>query len=69
VPDRAALVDMIRALRRDFAQRGDEWENPTALAAWVSDADGWYARRGEDLPEHGDWAFFARALRAAAYYE
>ncbi|MFJ4659042.1 hypothetical protein ACIP5Y_47870 [Nocardia sp. NPDC088792] len=40
-----------------------------ALAAWVSDSEGWYQNFGKELPSHGDWTFFARALAAAAVYE
>lgn len=40
-----------------------------ALEAWVSDAPGWYANHGQELPANGDWTFFARALSAAGFYE
>ncbi|MGA4543141.1 DUF7660 family protein [Uniformispora flossi] len=73
---RAELADFIRDLRDEFIGNGSTWENPTVdrfldalSAAWISDADGWYAARGEEVPERGDWAFFARALKAAADYE
>ncbi|MGW2604504.1 DUF7660 family protein [Streptomyces mirabilis] len=39
------------------------------MAAWIDDADGWYCNANRELPAHGDWGFFARALRAATIYE
>jgi hypothetical protein len=57
--------------------RLDEIENPTttsyieAASAWVGDARGAYANRGEkfpDLPAEA-WTFFARVLDAALVYE
>lgn len=65
----------IRDLHREFVRRGDEWENADldrfleALAAWVTASDGWYRNFGKELPSHGDWTFFARALAAATMYE
>ncbi|MEU1405542.1 hypothetical protein ABZ471_24825 [Streptomyces sp. NPDC005728] len=75
IPDREALSAFLRRLRIDFEENGAEWENRTldgfleALGAWVSDAPGWYANRGEELPAKGDWTFIARALSAARIYE
>ncbi|WP_253915702.1 hypothetical protein [Streptomyces sp. NRRL S-31] len=62
-------------MRRSHADEGSSWETADlpsfleALAAWIDDADGWYGNTGRELPPGGDWAFFARALRAAAVYE
>ncbi|WP_455357375.1 DUF7660 family protein [Streptomyces sp. SYSU K217416] len=39
------------------------------MAAWISDAPGWYAHRGQEMPPEGDWTFFARALSASRVYE
>ncbi|MDQ1046839.1 hypothetical protein [Streptomyces sp. V4I2] len=65
----------IAHLRDDFAERGEQWENPTldrfldALAAWIDDSPGWYKNFQREMPPHEDWAFFARALSAAVVYE
>lgn len=75
VDSKEALASFVRDLRRDYADNDDSWGNADlgdfleALAAWIDDADGWYRNTGRDLPPHGDWAFFARALSAATVYE
>jgi hypothetical protein len=75
IPDREALSAFLGRLRVDFKENGAEWENRTldgfleALEAWVSDAPGWYANHGQELPAKGDWTFIARALSAARIYE
>lgn len=66
LPDRAAFVAFLQSLRADYAADGTAWENSTlesflaALEAWVSDAPGWYANQGLELPASGDWTFMAR---------
>ncbi|MFF0598942.1 DUF7660 family protein [Streptomyces antibioticus] len=75
VRSRDDLVCFVRELRQDCLRRGHEWENLTldrfleALAAWMDDSPGWYQNVGKEIPESGDWAFLARALRAATVYE
>jgi hypothetical protein len=75
VPDREAFAAFVARLRDEYAQSGAGWENRTldgflaALGAWISDAPGWYANHQQELPERGDWTFFARALSAARIYE
>ncbi|MGV9425800.1 DUF7660 family protein [Streptomyces sp. NPDC003656] len=75
VESKEDLAALVRALRRSYAEGGDSWENADlpsfldALAAWIDDSDGWYRNTGQEVPPNGDWAFFARALRAAAVYE
>ncbi|WP_405892283.1 hypothetical protein OG612_17365 [Streptomyces sp. NBC_01527] len=72
---REALAAFVERLRDDYAQHGEEWENPTlerfleALGAWITDSPGWYANFGQEMPPEGDWTFFARALDAARIYE
>ncbi|WP_328495173.1 hypothetical protein OHS59_22355 [Streptomyces sp. NBC_00414] len=74
ITDHEALCAFLTRLRADY-ESGAGWENRTlgpfleALEAWVSDASGWYADHGQDLPPQGDWTFFARALAAARIYE
>ncbi|MFI5521920.1 hypothetical protein [Streptomyces platensis] len=75
VESRAALASFVRSLRRDHADHAALWENADlgdfleAMAAWIDEAPGWYQNTGRDLPDSGDWAFFARALSAATVYE
>ncbi|MFI9272630.1 hypothetical protein ACIGXM_18150 [Kitasatospora sp. NPDC052896] len=75
VPSREEFVAFVERLRDDFLERGDEWENKTldsflgALAAWADASPGWYRNFQQDMPESGDWTFFARALDAATVYE
>ncbi|MGW3011439.1 DUF7660 family protein [Streptomyces sp. NPDC001219] len=75
VDSREALASFVRSLHRDYADSAVSWGNTDlgdfleALAAWVDDAPGWYRNAGHDLPDNGDWAFFARALSAATVYE
>lgn len=75
VGSREDLAVFVRSLRRGYAEEGSSWENADlpsfleALAAWIDDAGGWYGNTGRELPPGGDWAFFTRALRAAAVYE
>ncbi|MFJ2738327.1 hypothetical protein ACIO3O_01525 [Streptomyces sp. NPDC087440] len=75
IRSREELATFVRGLHQEFLRRGHEWENASldsfleALAAWIDDADGMYRNVGEDLPSGGDWAFFARSLRAATVYE
>ncbi|MDW8807586.1 hypothetical protein P1P68_23040 [Streptomyces scabiei] len=65
----------IAHLHDDFAERGEQWENPTldsfleALAAWIAASPNLYANLQQEMPPDGDWAFFARALGAAVVYE
>lgn len=75
VDSREALASFVRSLHRDHAGNATSWDNADlgdfleALAAWIDDAAGWYRSAGHDLPDSVDWAFFARALSAAAVYE
>ncbi|MFY4723357.1 DUF7660 family protein [Streptomyces sp. LaBMicrA B280] len=75
VGSREDLAAFVRSLRLHHAEEGMSWENADlpsfleALAAWLDDADGWYGSTGRELPPGGDWAFFARAPRAATMYE
>ncbi|MCX5283323.1 hypothetical protein [Streptomyces sp. NBC_00198] len=75
ITDREALCAFLARLRADYDESDTEGENRTlgafleALEAWISDAPGWYANHGQDLPPQGDWTFFARALTAARIYE
>ncbi|UFR02312.1 hypothetical protein KBP30_14465 [Streptomyces sp. Go40/10] len=75
VDSREDLAGFVRALHRSHIVEGHSWENADlasfleALAAWIDGAPGWYQNVGRDLQAHGDWSFFALALRAATAYE
>lgn len=75
IPDREAFAAFLRRLHENCLQRGAEWENTTldrfleALASWVEDSPGWYRNHDVEMPERGDWTYFARALEAATLYE
>ncbi|MGW8972685.1 DUF7660 family protein [Streptomyces platensis] len=75
VDSREALASFVRSLRRSYGESDGSWDNADlgdfleALAAWIDDAAGWYRNTGRELPDNGDWAFFARALSAATVYE
>jgi len=71
---RQELIDLIFKLLDE--NDAVEWENETAyrflqaLAAWLSDADGFYRNIKEARdPNQASWQLFADALQAARVYE
>ncbi|GAA5504553.1 hypothetical protein Dxin01_04331 [Deinococcus xinjiangensis] len=40
-----------------------------AMSAWTEDMDGYYANRGEEIPEMPSWRMFAEIVTAALSYE
>lgn len=75
VDSRDGLIEFVRALRRDLEGSDADWENPDlprylgAVAAWLEDMDGYFANRGEAVPDPPSWRLFAQVLIAAKYYE
>lgn len=72
---RERVVAIVRGLCVEWSGgEPADWENVTvprylgALAAWLEDADGYYANRGVPVPWNG-WEVLADAVRAAAVYE
>lgn len=69
------LAQFVRDLLREYRADADAWENTTlpdfleAMSAWIDDMDGWYANRGEAMPDQPSWATFAQILGAATVYE
>ncbi|MFC3831715.1 MULTISPECIES: hypothetical protein [Deinococcus] len=69
------LAEFVRHLLRDYQADAGTWENITlpdflqAMSAWIDDIGGWYANRGEAIPDHPSWATFAQILGAATVYE
>ncbi len=75
VRTRDDFVAFVCALLNDLKSGDTPWENATlerfveALAAWSTDMDGYYANRGEKLPEQPSWRIVAEMLLAATMYE
>lgn len=75
VETREDFVRFLGEMSLDLRNRPQEWENGTlerfleAWAAWVDDLPGWYANRGEEMPEQPDWKLLADMVMAARVYE
>ncbi|QQO08838.1 DUF7660 family protein [Breznakiella homolactica] len=69
------FVQFIKLLKKDLKDNPDEWENAdltrylSAMAAWVSQIDGYYINMGEKTPADISWNVFANILMAAKIYE
>lgn len=75
VKTRDDLAAFISELRADLESGEGDWENPSlprfleALEAWATDLPGYFANRGEPVPEEPSWSLIAMLLLAAKYYE
>ena len=75
VRTREDLARFLQEALSDLQNRPEEWENDTlerfleAWAAWVEDLPGWYANRGETMPDQPDWNLLANMVMAARVYE
>jgi hypothetical protein len=75
IQSREDLVRFIHALRQDFLDNPDTWENDTlqrcldALAAWINDMDGYFQNRDEPIPSQPSWQLIGQMLIAASMYE
>jgi hypothetical protein len=75
VRSREDLAQFALALRADLIEHPDEWENGSldrfleAFAAWTVDMAGYFANRGEQVPDQPDWQLVAKILIAASMYE
>ncbi len=72
---RHAVINTVHGLLEDWKDGTPAyWENQSlpgylaAFAAWLEDADGYYAQRKRPTPRNG-WLVVADALRAATVYE
>ncbi len=69
------LAKFVENLRQDLLANPDKWENANldtflnALAAWVSDSDGYYLNNKKKIPEAITWQTVALVLLAARSYE
>jgi hypothetical protein len=72
VTDHQSLSVFVAGLRSEGTE---SWENETldryleALAAWLADSPGYFANRGEAVPEEPSWMLIANMLAAARTYE
>ncbi len=75
VQSRDDFVRFVREMLRELDSAKQQWENTTlerfleALAGWSGDMDGYYANRGQVLPEQPSWRLMAEMLLAATIYE
>jgi hypothetical protein len=75
VTTREELAAFVALLAREAQQAPKDWENTylhaflEALAAWISDMDGYFVNRGEKMPEQPSWRTLAQMLAAATIYE
>ncbi len=75
VQTREDLAEFVRALHQESLTNGSAWENSTlerfleALAAWISDMDGYFKNQGVPEPNQPDWHLVGQMLFAATIYE
>lgn len=75
VTTREELAAFVALLAREAQQAPKDWENTDlhsfleALAAWISDMDGYFVNRSEKVPEQPSWRTLAQMLAAATVYE
>ncbi|MEO0510063.1 MAG: hypothetical protein AAF065_09420 [Verrucomicrobiota bacterium] len=69
------LVDFLSALKSDFSQNKEDWENPNleryldAMEAWTGSWENLYKNTGREFPEQPTWSMVAEMLYAAKIYE
>lgn len=75
IQTREDFVAFVNELSREYRANPAAWENNNlgsfleALAAWTEDLNGYYANKGELVPEKPDWKTVADMLMAAKIYE
>ena len=71
----ADLVALIDELSRDLEANPDAWENSdlpsflAAMAAFISDVEGFYRSTGQELDTQPPWRVIADVLMGARVYE
>ncbi len=69
------LSKFVEMLRQEYMANPDGWVNSDlasfleAMAAWISDSDGYYHNLGQPIPEAETWRTLARILYASKMYE
>ena len=75
VHSRQEFAQFVRTLAEQFRCRPVAWENGDlaayleAIAAWVTDMEGYYRNRGESVPDQPTWHTLQEILEAAKVYE
>jgi hypothetical protein len=75
VQTRSDLAAFVADLRADFEANRSEWTNENlasfldAMAAWISDMEGYYKNAGQDPTALPPWRIVADILMAARIYE
>lgn len=72
---REDLVAFLHLAADDVTANPQDWENDNlpafleAWAAWLNDCPGWFAWKGEDVPEVPSWKLVGDMVMAARIYE
>jgi hypothetical protein len=72
---RQDLAQFVLALHGDLLTNRGRWENQDlerfleAMAAWISDMDGYFLNQGIAEPERPSWGLVGQMLLAASMYE
>lgn len=76
VTDRLTFIKFLNALRKDFLENPESWENKTlpdflqALSIYTEDIQGYYDNMKLNISaEKPDWSTFADIFKAAKIYE
>lgn len=75
ISNKEQLAVFVAKLQDDFVSSAEDWENQdigrylAAIAAWLTDMDGYYTNLGKEPPINPTWSTFAEVLLAAKYYE
>lgn len=75
IRSREQLAAFLRGMVAELRGQPGTWQNGdlpsflSAMAAWVEDMDGYYANRGEDVPDAPTWQTLRDILSAARVYE
>ncbi len=75
VCSRETLVTFVGEIVQEWGAAPSNWTNQTAgefveaLAAWLADMDGYYARFGTTADVVSPWRVIADAIAAARFYE
>ncbi len=75
IATRTEFLTFLSALRSDFTERPDKWENQDlaafleAMEAWIADMDGYYSKIGREMPVQPTWQMLADILNGARVYE
>ncbi|MGW9454252.1 DUF7660 family protein [Streptomyces sp. NPDC055632] len=72
---REDLAAFLRAAGQDISANPKDWKSNSlqqfveAWGAWVEDCPGWFAWRGDSVPEQPTWWLVGQMVMAAKVYE